>query len=321
VSTAGSALALLLVLLLVILCGVEVGVRYFIGPSSRIERRTEKEYQAARSVRRDSRQKQLLVVGNSLLLMDVDFDSLREALSPAWQVRRLVVEQTDYFDWLYGLRALFARGAMPDAVALMLTRRQLLSSEFRGDYSAYRMLRPVDVVPLARDLKLHPTTAFSYLLSTVSAFYGMRGELRKVLLARLMPDVYDLTRLFIVPSPPWSPGSDTYPIALARLTRLRSLTDSYGARLLLVIPPSPGRETGDDPVREAATAANVAWIEVPESYTDADFSDGFHMNEQGASRYTSSLVSPLARALDNDAIGARLEAPLGDRSASREPRP
>jgi hypothetical protein len=45
------------------------------------------------------------------------------------------------------------------------------------------------------------------------------------------------------------------------------------------------------------------------------------MNEQGASRYTSSLVSPLARALDNDAIGARLEAPLGDRSASREPRP
>ena len=211
---------------------------------------------------------------------------------------------------------------MPDVVALVLTRRQLLSSEFRGDYSAYRMLRPVDVFPLARDLKLHPTTTFSYLVSTVSAFYGMRGELRKVLLARLMPDIYDLTRLFIVPAPPWSPDSGTYRVALARITRLRSLAEGYGVRLLLVIPPMPGQKTDDDdPIREAAAAANVAWVEVPESYTDAEFSDGFHMNEQGASRYTSSLVSPLIHALDGDAIGARIEAPLDGRSASRELRP
>jgi hypothetical protein len=303
----------------VILCGVEIGVRYFIGPASRIERRTEAEYQEARHVRRDPHQKQLLVVGNSLLLMDVALDSLREALAPGWKVRRLVVEQTEYFDWLYGLQALLATGATPDVVALMLTRRQLLSFDFRGDYSAYRLLRPVDVLPLSRDLKLHPTVAFSYLVSSVSAFYGLRAELRKVLFARLMPDVYDLTRLFIVPGPKWSPDSDTYAIALERLTRLRSVTDSHGVSLLLIIPPAPGVTTGDDPVREAATAANVPWVEVPESYGDADFSDGFHMNEQGAARYTTSLSAVLARALDNHAIGARLEAPLGDRNAPRQP--
>src|SRR5262245_17066423 len=58
--------------------------------------------------------------------------------------------------------------------------------------------------------------------------------------------------------------------------------------------PSSGMYRLDYPVRESATPANVAWVEVPESYTDADFSDGLPMNEQGAARYTChcSVRSP-----------------------------
>jgi hypothetical protein len=288
-------------MIVIFLASVEIGVRGFIVSASRIERRIEREYAEARRIRRDPAVKQLLVVGNSLLLKDVEFESLRDALSPKWIARRLVVEQTAYFDWLYGLQALFKAGAAPDAVALVLSGQQLLSSEFRGDYTAYRLMRPVDVLPLARDLRLHPTVTSRYLVSSVSAFYGLRAELRKVLLARLIPDVTDLTRLLVEPGAARSLDPSAYPTALERLMRLRSLTDEFGVRLLVVPAPLLGRSSAYDPVRDAAASSHISFVDVttPGTYSPQDFSDGFHMNERGAARYTRMLSAALNHTLQD----------------------
>jgi hypothetical protein len=242
---------------------------------------------------------QVLVAGNSLLLTDVVFDSLRVALEPTRRATRLVIEQTTYYDWLYGTRALLARGSTPDVLVLVLTRQHILASGFRGDYSAYRLMRTADVLDLARDLRLHPTVATGYLLSSVSAFYSLRGELRKVLLSLVVPDVREFTQLLTTRGVVTPPDSTSYQTALTRLRRLKSLTEQYGVRLVIVIPP-PSSASPDDPVGHAAADAGVPILEPvpPGTFAASDFSDGFHMTGAAAGRFTRALTTSLLTFLD-----------------------
>jgi hypothetical protein len=301
-----TAIWALLALIGVFAVGLELGTRRLVVHASRIESRIDEEYAAARRIRATQSAKQVLIVGNSLLLTDVVFDSLRLALAPGWRATRLVVEQTSYFDWLYGVHALLEKGARPDVLVLMFTRHQVVSSEFRGDYTAYRLMRTADVPALARDLRLHPTVTAGYVLSTVSAFYGLRGELRKVLLSRVLPDVRELTRLLPDRGVARPFDSSTYRVARERLVRLNALTQGYGVRLLVVSPPTLGGRSVDDPVVRAAVAAEVSFIEpaAPGTYLAQDFVDGFHMNARAAADFTKRLAASLAKALESDAASS-----------------
>jgi hypothetical protein len=295
------AIWILLVALLGIGAATEAGTRSFVVKASGIERRVESEYAQAKGIHRTPGSQQVLVAGNSLLLTDVVFDSLRVALAPASQATRLVVEQTAYVDWLYGVKALLARGASPDVIALVLTRQQLVTSEFRGDYSAFRLMRPGDVPALAHDLRLHPTVASGYLLSTFSAFYGLRGELRKVLLSRLMPDIRDFTNLLPDRGVAQPFDSTTYRVAFERVSRLKQLVEGAGARLILIVPPTLGHPPADDQVLRAAADAGVPFLEpaAPGWFKQDSFADGFHMNERAAQEFTRMLTASLRRALDS----------------------
>lgn len=311
------AIVMLLAVLVAIGIVTETGTRQFVVRASRIERRVESEYANARHIRRAPGVEQVLVAGNSLLLTDVVFDSLRAALAPARRATRLVIEQTTYYDWFYGTRALLARGALPDVLVLVLTRQHVLASGFRGDYSVYRLMRTADVPDLARDLRLHPTVATGYLLSSVSAFYGLRGELRKVFLSRVLPDVREFTQLLTTRGVVTPPDSTSYQAALTRLRRLKSLTDQYGVRLVIVTPPTPSAPPPDDPVAHAAAAAGVAFLEPtpPGTFVASDFADGFHMTGIAAGRFTRALTIALLTLLD----GTRLtpESQSGPSAATR----
>src|SRR4051812_45762801 len=106
-----------------VVLGIEAVARVGFDRMSRIQRRTVDEYQAARTIGHGpaTDQKQLLLVGNSLLEEDVRFEDLRAALFPRWNTRRFVAEQTFYIDWYYGMKRLFRVGARPDVVVLMLS--------------------------------------------------------------------------------------------------------------------------------------------------------------------------------------------------------
>ena len=85
------------------------------------------------------------MLGNSLLNAGIRFDEAHALLLPEIDARRLMVFDTTYYDWYYGIRRLYAEGVRPDVVILVLTPRQLTISKIRGNYFAYHLMRMADV--------------------------------------------------------------------------------------------------------------------------------------------------------------------------------
>ncbi|MDQ2945855.1 MAG: hypothetical protein M3Y27_07935, partial [Acidobacteriota bacterium] len=220
---------------------IELTVRFGLGKASRIEGRIESEYRAVLAIKGGSSggPKTLVVLGNSLLLEGVDFPVLKQSLAPDIQATRLVIEQTDYLDWYYGLRKFYTRGVHPDVVALNLTAVQMVRDNIRGEYFAYRMMNTRDVFRAASDAKLSATATFSLLVGNLSAFYGTRVETRKFVLSKLIPGVNQLISA-IVPMDVARP-LDHEPAVASMCQRLRiidALVRTSGGRFILIQPAS-----------------------------------------------------------------------------------
>src|SRR5512146_1776404 len=83
--------------------GIEGVARVGLDRVSKIQRRTVTEYAlACRIGHEHDGRVHVLVVGNSLLDEGVHFGMVHDRLLPEWDAQRFVVEQTAYYDWLYG---------------------------------------------------------------------------------------------------------------------------------------------------------------------------------------------------------------------------
>jgi hypothetical protein len=290
--------------LLAILCTLgftlEFGARFAVPRISRIEKRVVKEYQAALAAPQPGR-RMILVLGNSLLEAGVNFDRLRAGLGPSFDTRRWMVEQTSYWDWLFGLRRLLAEGARPNVVVLLLERHQVVTDEYRGDYFAHRMMLASDLTSVASSLRLHPTVAAGMFTARASAFWGLRTELRKVLLGRLMPDLPILMGRLLI-----TPGAQFSPEYLAskgrgRLVNLRDTAAAGHARFVFVMIPGPEATARYAAKLKAAVTSDHVDMIMPlhdGQLGRSDFRDGFHMNEAGAAKYTDALIRELRAVLD-----------------------
>ncbi len=294
------AIVTLLALCASFLGALEIGSRYALPRMSKVIRRETLEYRGAMAMRTGEGERNLLVLGNSLMGVGVEFDVLRASLASDWQVRRLYLDNTSYYDFYFGLRRLYAEGASFDAVAVVLTPRQLLSRHVRGDYFGYRLMRPFDVSSVARNTGLHRTPASNLFFARFSAFYGFRSEIRNEILGRLMPDLTPLMHLITRIKPQPLTDEEVYRVGLARLEAYRQLATEHGAQFILVLPPQIQPE-GVEATKRAAAAARVAVVAVPQELTGpADYSDGFHLNPGGARKYTLALIPALKRALDSN---------------------
>ncbi|MGH8542279.1 MAG: hypothetical protein ACREX3_01250 [Gammaproteobacteria bacterium] len=270
-----------------------------------MEARELHEYESiVQAPKHSTPQRRLLFVGNSLLLEGVDFPALKAAMEPQWYAQRYVIDDTNYYDWYYGLRRLYGEGARHDVVALVLTAQQLTSSRVRGSYFARRLMFTSDFMAVARDVGMHPTEAMDLFFSSISEFYGLRTELRKVLLGRLMPELPALAARFAV-YPRWMPDSEqVYRMAVDRLAALRDLSNRFRTRFLLVIPPL-ARSQDTDGSRDVLRAGTVSGVTVLNPIPSGTLpvsnfkEDRFHLNEIGAERFTSTLATTLKDTLNN----------------------
>lgn len=301
-SSPSRAAILLLAGCVLVAIGVEVVARVGFDRVSKIQRRMAEEYRQASAIGHDSAPgtNQVLVVGNSLLDEDVKFDDVRAALSTEWDARRFVVEQTFFFDWYYGLRRLFNDGARPDVVVLMLSTRQWVRTDIRGDYSAHYLMSASDVPRAARDLGLDATQTTNLALSNVSKFWGARAELRNFVLGRMMPDLGRLMDFSGVVDTRTIVDDEVEPIARERIARLKALTDAYGAQLVILLPVTLNPSDGSNGVVRAASAVGVPTLRpvasgtfAPQLYRDA----GFHLNPAGAAQFTARLIPALRQQL------------------------
>lgn len=286
-------------------CAAEGTARFLLDRVSKIQRRTADEYARAQTIGTDPcGRKHVLLVGNSLLLEDVRFDRVRAALADDWDARRFVIEQTFYYDWYYGLRRLFREGARPDVVVVMLSSRQWIRSDVRGDYTAHYLIDRADLLDAARELNLNATQTTNLVVANTSKFWGARAEMRNFLLGRMMPDLGALMNFSSVVDHNTLMAEEVEPIAAERIARLTELTDSYGARLILLMPVTldTGKGTGWLGILQAAERKRVtALMPAPsgtfgrDMYRDA----GFHLNPTGAAAFTEMLIPELHKTLDS----------------------
>jgi hypothetical protein len=289
--------AVLLALVVAFCAAVELTTRVGYDRVSRIQRRTAAEYAAA--VRAGGTGSTLLL-GNSLLDDGVDLDDLRRRLGPGVRAGRFVVESSTYFDWLYGLRHLFGRGARPRTVVLVMSARQWLTTATRGEVTAGLMVDRRDLTRLAADVGLDNTKTSNLAFASVSNYYANRAEIRKWLLGRVVPGLDALSPRFAPPAPPLPSGELAGRQAGPRLTAIRDLCEGHGARLVVVVPPTgTGPEGGVDGIVEAGARAGVAvLVPVAEGRLSAEhYRDGFHLNELGRAVFTEALASQLGENL------------------------
>lgn len=251
----------------------------------------------------------VLVAGNSVLLDAVDFPKLRNALADRWSSHRLVIEQTSYADWFFGLKRLYSSGARFDTVVMMLSPTNMLQNSVRGDYFARLMMRPQDFWQVGQMLGLHRTDAFNLLVANVSAFYGLKTELRKVLLLRILPDFPKFTSRIVRFERADLREENVRRLGGERLVELRNLVEENGGRFVFAIPPFPGRSNASAVLAQVGAEAGIPVIvSIPAGEFGRElFRDSFHLNQRGSAIYTERFTPDLRRVLGD--LDSRRTAP------------
>jgi hypothetical protein len=279
----------------------ELGARLLVPKMSNTLNRISVESTAAKSVvLSDKATKEMLILGNSLLIAGVDVAQLNGPLEPKWRGVRFGMEQTTYYDWYFGMKRLTAEGARPSAFVVCFEPRHLIGSSVRTELFAYYLMRTGDTLDVARALDLTPSGTAELVAANASAFWALRKEIRKNVLGRLLPPMQELMKLITHGHGTASPQlNDILVTGRPRLEAMRATADAAGAKLILVMMPpvtaeyTPalhqlGKELGV-PILTPLTDQELA----PGDYEP----DQYHLNSSGRSRFTTALAGQLLQAL------------------------
>jgi hypothetical protein len=230
----------LLIGLAVFLMGLEIGSPFILNRFSNIERRVESEASAARSLRSftpDGRPT-VLLAGNSLLLEGVQLDALHDNLAAQAEVSRLAIEQTQYFDWYFGLRRILQEGSHPSMIVISLATDQFASRLSLDESFAHRQLSARDFPLAVREMKVDKTTASTYLFAHFSNWLADKGFLRQDVLILLVPHFRELAARIADHGPHIHDPSVLLAMAQQRLPELHDLAQTYGVKIVLLVPPT-----------------------------------------------------------------------------------
>jgi hypothetical protein len=244
----------------------------------------------------------VLMVGNSLLLEGVDIDHLQELTSSQMRIYPIFLEATGYYDWLYGLQRLFREGARPQIVVVGVGVNSFLADSVRQDYVPLMLFDMRDTLGVASDLQMDRTATSNLLLAHSSVFWDTRSVIRTQILYRAVPHSKELF-LLLKRQPPIPSATEFQSIAAPRLQRLHALCDAHGAKLILLVPPTPSSE---DAVREITIAAQRSRVDTLVPIDPAALSvryyqpDELHLNSEGAQLFTSALATFLPQLVDHE---------------------
>src|SRR6266705_2033416 len=237
----------------------------------------------------------VLMVGNSLLLHGVEMNRLQALTCASMRIYPIFLEATGYYDWLYGLQRLFRQGARPQVVVLGVGVNSFLQNSVRQDYAPMMFFDIRDVLGAASDLNLDRTATSNLLLAHSSVFWDTRSVIRTQVLRRMVPHCKELFSL-VKPKPALPPGPELAAITTARIRSLRQLCEAHGAKLILLVPPTPSSEQS---VRQMAIASEKAGVDSLVPIDPATLSERFyqpdelHLNSEGAALFTSALATYL----------------------------
>jgi hypothetical protein len=293
---------------LALIVSFEFFSNYLLKHHSETYARVSRQYADALQVRpaRPGEPKSVLMVGNSLLLEGIDVDRLQKLTSSQLSIHPIFLEATGYYDWLYALRRLFREGSRPDVVVLGVGVNSFLSNGVRQDYAPLMFFDLKDAANVAHDLKFDNTETSNLLLAHSSVFWDTRSVLRMQILRHTVPHCRELF-LLLKPQPAIPPPPEFAAIANPHLARLRQLCASYGAKPIILVPPTPSSE---DAVHQMTLASRSVGVETLVPVDPAVLSahyyqpDEIHLNSEGAAIFTMALATYLPRQLAQESVGS-----------------
>jgi hypothetical protein len=310
------AVWLLAAALLAYLLLAEAAMRFILPHHSEIQQRVTRDQDAARRLRptMPGGARSVLLVGNSLLLQGIDPAQLTKAMGPGYDVVVYPLEATAYLDWYFGLRRLFAEGARPGLVVLCLGTTNMLSDATEGGMFAHFLMRLRDLPAVVRASHLDMMSASEYFFANRSALLEGRVHLHNRLMSMWLPGAQLLASYLPIRQ---RASVDIGPAGVARvverLAEMRQLSAHYDASFMYLAPPSPSRADPAEAIRAAALSAGIA-VSVPYAPGElppSAFTDGYHLNPEGAAQFTARVAralqqpaAPRAVSLGREAAGA-----------------
>jgi len=292
----------------VLIIAFELSSDYLLKHHSETYARVSQQYSDAVKVRpaKPGEPISVLMVGNSLLLEGVDVDRLQKLTSGQMRIYPIFLEATGYYDWFYGLQRLFRDGARPQLVVLGVGVNSFLSNGVRQDYAPLMFFDARDALGVASDLEMDRTATGNLLLAHSSVFWDTRSVIRTQILRHTIPHSKELF-LLLKRQPGIPPAPQFQVIANSRLRRLRELCEAHGAKLIILVPPTPSSE---DAVRQMSIASQCAGVDVlvpidPTTLSAKYYqSDELHLNPEGAALFTSALASFLPRTVTRESMAS-----------------
>lgn len=272
--------------------------------TSRVQRREVSQRRTLLSVRDSGAgaEPHLAVLGNSLMLEGVDVSLLRAQMAPMYEPVEYCVLGTYYYDWLFGLKRLFAEGMRPSYVLLGLSPNQLAAPGIKGDYSARYLFQQPDLMEVVRRTHMNATRASGFFLAHYSQYYSTRELSRGYVMSKFLPGVGELLHKRVGrPRDPENVESVLRLLAGDRLAALDELCHASGSRLIFVVPPS--WDKGAEIIRQIGRRRGITvLLPVAEGEFDLSYyqSDGIHLNLKGSEVFTGRLATDLRRILSKE---------------------
>jgi len=292
---------ILLSAMLVYICSLEVVTRVAFPRVNHIWRILQADHRIAISLHPSSEQRSatMLMVGNSYLEVGVNRDNLQREIAPAYSITYVPMSGTSYLDWYFGLRKLFAEGSRPATVGVCLSTRDLLSDTTYGESFAHALMLRSDLLRVKKEGHLDNTMTSDYFFDSLSGWMGHRAEIHGWLLRKVALGMTELASYLKPQNRPLPPSDVIVAKALPRLRMLNELSQQYGARFFLLIPPTMDVQDASNEIQAAAAKEGILVLlpfqhaEMPESL----FLDGSHLNPQGAALFTDRLGPTLLQSL------------------------
>jgi hypothetical protein len=232
----------------------------------------------------------------------VDLDDLQKSLSSSLRIQRLAIPATTYEDWHYILNDIYLRGARPQYVVLLMSPSHLALKYPIPDLAAVNVYRGGDLWRVASEQHLGLNDTAMLYITHYSPFWGARESIR-TLKQKILPG-------YAIALRDQSKGiTQKYrdiQIDPKRIEDLASVCDRHNSHFILVIPPT------DQPIdakavpqilTEAAAMGVTALLPIESSSLDGSYyTDGLHLNAEGAQVFTSALAHAIHESIQTSLI-------------------
>jgi hypothetical protein len=275
----------------------------------RVTLTVEQSIRDAVAIRHLAGVKQVLFAGNSLIFMDVAQPALQKAMGGRYMVHTTGVSGSTYFDWQYGLRALFRRGSQPDVLVFAISPSQFIRDPTVTPMIVSQLWTNHEVFSYRKDQKINLSMSTELLLERYSTFFALRDIVR-IYARKVIPGFMDLVGVWGRPTP-MKPTENQSPSKTAYMEKLAMLVREVpaGTQFVLLIPPTnqPNDTAAEPFLREAAQELGIPVEEPVGEYQwpSSKFQpDRYHLNYYSAVEYSHIVGADVARLVESKASKA-----------------